>query len=333
MSDTTFYQKLMAMALNVFDAYSAVLFLPDPGSEDCRVAAYYSLGDDVRADVVITPGMGLAGWIIRNQKPLLVGNFDQKRGFLGYYDQKDEARIRAFMGCPVIEGGAVCLDSRKTFTFGEKDQKILGQFAEMAGAHAASERRRADEGRDARYYRALAAISGLRRTHPTWPAFQSSLLRILSETSGFSSCFLAVRDESGNCYSLDAMNRGLFENPWTPAKILHGPGTHRLGFQEPFSGVCRRRRVDRRFHPAFRQGRSRRRIPQRHLHAPGLRQTDTGCPGSGRRKTPGLRSRYQGLCPHGFGIFGSFSGKPAPEKPSFPVRDIDFFPIRFYHCT
>ncbi len=101
------------------------------------------------------------------------------------------------MGCPVIEGGAVCLDSRKTFTFGEKDQKILGQFAEMAGAHAASERRRADEGRDARYYRALAAISGLRRTHPTWPAFQSSLLRILSETSGFSSCFLAVRDESG----------------------------------------------------------------------------------------------------------------------------------------
>ncbi|MFZ5812401.1 MAG: GAF domain-containing protein [Thermodesulfobacteriota bacterium] len=226
MSDTTFYQKLMAMALNVFDAYSAVLFLPESGSENCRVAAYYSLGDDVRADVVITPGMGLAGWIIRNQKPLLVGNFDQKRGFLGYYDQKDEARIRAFMGCPVLEGGgAVCLDSRKTFTFGEKDQKILGQFAEMAGAHAASERRKADDGRDARYYRALAAISGLRRTHPTWPAFQSSLLRILSETSGFAYCFLAVRDESGNSYSLDAMNRGLFENPLdAPRKFSMGQG-------------------------------------------------------------------------------------------------------------
>ncbi len=226
MTETPFYQQLMAMALNVFDAYSAVLFLPEPDSGNCRVAASYSLGDDVKTDVVISPGMGLAGWIIRNQKPLLVGNFDQKRGFLGYYDPKDEARIRAFMGCPVIEGGgAVCLDSRKTFTFGEKDQKILGQFAEMAGAHAASERRQADDRRDARYYQAMTAISGLRRTHPTWPAFQAALLRILSETSGFACCFLAVRDESGNFYSLDAMNRALFENPLdAPRKFPMGQG-------------------------------------------------------------------------------------------------------------
>ncbi|QLA16068.1 GAF domain-containing protein [Desulfolutivibrio sulfoxidireducens] len=226
MSDTTFYQKLMALALNVFDAYSAVLFLPEPDSVNCRVAAYYSLGDDVKADVVISPGMGLAGWIVHNQKPLLVGNFDQKRGFLGYYDQKDEARIRAFMGCPVTEGGgAICLDSRKTFTFGEKDQKILGQFAEMAGAHAASERRQAGDRRDARYYQALATISGLRRTHPKWPAFQAALLRILSETSGFDFCFLAVRDESGHSYYLDAMNRSLFENPLdAPRKFTLGQG-------------------------------------------------------------------------------------------------------------
>jgi len=226
MADTTFYHKLMALALNVFDAYSAVLFLPDPDSEDCRVAAHYSLGDDVLADVVISPGMGLAGWIIRNQKPLLVGNFDQKRGFLGYYDQKDEARIRAFMGCPVPQcGGAVCLDSRKTFTFGEKDQKILGQFAEIAAGHVLAERQRADDARDARYYRALTTISGLRRSHPTWPAFQMALLATLSEATGFSACFLAVRDESGQGYYLEGPSRGVFEHPLdAPKKFTMGQG-------------------------------------------------------------------------------------------------------------
>jgi GAF domain-containing protein len=226
MADTPFYHTLMALALNVFDAYSAVLFLPGPDSEDCRVTAHYSLGDDVKADVVVSPGMGLAGWIIRNEKPLLVGNFDQKRGFLGYYDPKDEARIRAFMGCPVPGcGGAICLDSRKTFTFGEKDQKILGQFADITASHVMAERQRADDARDAAYYRALCTISGLRRSHPTWPAFQTALLGVLSEATGFSACFLAVRDESGHGYYLEGPSRGVFEHPLdAPKKFTLGQG-------------------------------------------------------------------------------------------------------------
>lgn len=226
MTDTAFYQSLMALAFNVFDAYSAVLFLPGPDGPDCRLAAHSSLGDDVKTDVVISPGMGLAGWIIRNEKPLLVGNFDQKRGFLGYYDQKDEARIRAFMGCPVPGcGGVVCLDSRKTFTFGEKDQKILSQFAAIAASHYQIERRRADEARDARYYRAMTTIRGLRHTHPTWPAFQTALLATLSETTGFSACFLAVRDESGQGYYLEGPSHGVFEHPLdAPRKFTVGQG-------------------------------------------------------------------------------------------------------------
>jgi GAF domain-containing protein len=226
MTDPAFYRTLMALALNVFDAYSAVLFLPGPDSSDCRVAAHYSLGDDVKTDVVISPGMGLAGWIIRSEKPLLVGNFDQKRGFLGYYDQKDEARIRAFMGCPVPGcGGAICLDSRKTFTFGEKDQKILSQFAQITASHCQIERRRAVDDRDARYYRAMVTIRGLRRSHPTWPAFQAALLGALSDTTGFSSCFLAVRDESGQGYYLDGPSHGVFEHPLdAPKKFTVGQG-------------------------------------------------------------------------------------------------------------
>jgi hypothetical protein len=62
------------------------LFLPDPTPELC-VAASYSLGDDVKTMWSSPRAWGLAGWIIRNQNPLLVGNFDRAR-FLGYYDPK-----------------------------------------------------------------------------------------------------------------------------------------------------------------------------------------------------------------------------------------------------
>ena len=65
----------------------------------------------------------------------VLGRHHHFGGFFAHFFQE---RIRAFMGYPVAAtGGALCLDSRKTYTFGEKDLKILSQFAELAGNHLA----------------------------------------------------------------------------------------------------------------------------------------------------------------------------------------------------
>jgi len=211
MTDTSFYDQLLAIVGNVFDAYSAVLFLPEADGGICRAAAAFSLGDALDRDAAIAPGMGLVGWIIREGKPLLISNFDQRRGVLGYYRGGEEERIRAFMGYPVAAtGGALCLDSRKTYTFGDKDLKILSQFAELAGNYLARSREVETSLVEHRFYQCLRLISTLHKSHPKWTAFRSGLLELLSQTTGYRYCILTVRDESGRSYYLEGANESPF---------------------------------------------------------------------------------------------------------------------------
>lgn len=224
MIDSSFYEQLLAIVCNVFDAYSTVLFLPDAEGDACRIVASFSLGDALDREAVIAPGQGLVGWIIKEGKPLCIGNFDQRRGVLGYYRGGEEERIRAFMGYPVAAtGGALCLDSRKTYSFGEKELKILSQFAALAGSYLANSREVATSLREYRYYQALGLLSTLRKTRPKWSAFRSSLLDLLAKTTGYRVCLLSVRDESGRSYFLE----GASENPFAGRR--DAPGSFSVG--------------------------------------------------------------------------------------------------------
>ena len=108
-----------------------------------------------------------------------------------------------------MTGGALCLDSRKTYTFGDKDLKILSQFAELAGKHLARAREVETSLVEHRFYQSLRSISTLHKTYPKWTAFRSEFLKQLSLATGFSHCILTVRDESGRSYYLE----GASENP------------------------------------------------------------------------------------------------------------------------
>ncbi|MHC1789541.1 GAF domain-containing protein [Solidesulfovibrio sp.] len=226
MAQTTFYEQLLTIVGNVFDAYSAVLFLPDGDSDTCRAAASFSLGDNLDREAAIAPGQGLVGWIIRENKPLLISHFDQHRGVLGYYRGGEEERIRAFMGYPVAAtGGALCLDSRKTYTFGEKDLKILSQFAELAGNHLAHSRETAQCRVEHGFYQAHRRMAILHKTHPKWTAFRTGLLALLSEATGFRHAILTVRDESGRSYYLEGANDSPFPAGRTvPTRFSVGQG-------------------------------------------------------------------------------------------------------------
>lgn len=200
-------QQLLNIICNVFDSYSAVLFLPEGKKEQYHLTAYFSLGDRIRKDALISPGQGLAGWIIRNREPLLINNFDQKRGILGYYEAGEESNIRAFMGCPLDRGlGALCLDSKRTYSFSPKDQKILTQFAQLIGN--LSQHACALEAGSAqyRYYSALKVLGELRAKIQRWGDFLENHLSIVSHAAGLSHCMLAARDETGENYFVEGSN-------------------------------------------------------------------------------------------------------------------------------
>lgn len=202
--------KFLNVVASVYDAYSAVLFLPAEQGEGYVVAGKFSLGDGIDDGAVILPGQGLVGWILRNQQPLLVNNFEQKRSHLGYYAPADEARIKAFMGCPVHGGGALCVDSRRQYSFSDKELKILDLLARLACDIRSDSSLLGQGMEETRYYRALQRIGGLRMRSPRWGDYLGSFLEQVAEATGFTRCFLAERDENGTGYFLEGVPHGFF---------------------------------------------------------------------------------------------------------------------------
>jgi len=202
--------KFLNVVGSVYDAYSAVLFLPIEVGEGYVIAGKFSLGDNIADDTTIMPGQGLVGWILRNKKPLLINNFDQKRSHLGYYETKEESKIKAFMGCPVQGGGALCVDSRRQYSFSDKDQKILDLLARLACDIQGNAQLIGQGMEESRFYRMLQHICTLRRRSPRWSTYLSSFLEMVSQATGFAHCFLAERDEKGNNYFLEGVQPNFF---------------------------------------------------------------------------------------------------------------------------
>ena len=171
MTENSLEKHILSIVCSVFDAYSVVLFLPDEEGEGHHLAASFSLGDKIGAKATVLPGKGLVGWIVRNRQPLLVPNFDQRQSNLGYYSGGEEASIKAFMGCPVPTGGALCVDSKRQYSFSDKDHKILQMFAELVARQQGSKGRQDLTGNIPRYFVELGVIQDLRFRYKRWPQF------------------------------------------------------------------------------------------------------------------------------------------------------------------
>ena len=217
-------ENLAQIVGNIFNAYSVAMFLPQ--EEGFALEAWFSLGDSIAVDTRITPGQGLVGWIIRNREPMLVRRFDQTKSFLGYYRQGEEKRIKAFMGCPIPHlGGALCVDSKTTHSFGEKDQKILGQFSSLIAMMRADGRDRGYSEKDSCLFKYMQILPQLREKFPRWSSFLKHFLVLLAQSTAFPYCFLAVRDEWGKGYFLEGWNeKGFVDSQCMGEKFRIGSG-------------------------------------------------------------------------------------------------------------
>lgn len=197
------HTQILAIVCSVFDAYSATLFLPDESGERCTLAASFSLGDRIAQKAVVQPGKGLAGWIFRNKQPLLVPNYDQRQSNLGYYTGGEEASIKAFMGCPVPTGGVLCVDSKRQYSFSDKDHKILQLFAELIARQQTDVGAESLAGDIPQYFAQLGVIQSLRFHHKRWPVFLQNFLRAVADATAYDYCAFASVDPSGESYTVE----------------------------------------------------------------------------------------------------------------------------------
>lgn len=202
------YDKILAILCSVLDAYSTVLFLPGDGtlvSQDMyAVNSSFSLGDKIDFSSTIAEGQGLVGWILRNKEPLLVANFDQRCNHLGYYKDYEEQNIKAFMGCALQSGrGALCVDSKRQYSFSEKDQKMLYLFAGLISSLQTEMQVEFQRANILKYYTALRTIYALRHQHSRWTEFLRHFIDLMVTVTDFSYCVFCTRDSYGDNYFIE----------------------------------------------------------------------------------------------------------------------------------
>ncbi len=195
--------QLLAAVCSVFDAYSATLYLPCDHGNEYELVASFSLGDEGDFRKMLLPGIGLAGWILRNNQPLVVANFDQHNSNLGYYLDEVDVNIKAFMGCPVPAGGVICVDSKKQYSFSDKDNKILQMFADIARQQCGVGGNSALAGNIPEYFVNLGIIQGLRFQHKRWPIFLQNYLNTIARATKFEYCAFASIDSLGDSYNVE----------------------------------------------------------------------------------------------------------------------------------
>ncbi len=220
----TVYSHTLVTLGCALDAYSTVLFLAEPlarGERIFRLAGKFSLGDFIDPSAVIEPGKGLVGWIAKNNKPLLVSNFDQRKNYLGYYKENEELRIKAFMGCSLPAGeGVLCVDSKRQYSFSDKDQKLLHFFAQLIAEQSAY----LDKGKALyaieAYYTALKELHSLRRRHSRWSDFLHEFLALVVSATGCDYGVFCSHDTLSDQYTVEMETTPLVIRPRVSSPVF-----------------------------------------------------------------------------------------------------------------
>lgn len=223
---------VLAIMCSVFEAYSAALFLPDENGETHSLAAFFSLGDSISERAAIQPGKGLVGKIIASRQPLIVSNFDREKNSLDYYAPNMDEDIKAFMGYPVPTGGVLCVDSKRQYSFTEKDEKILQLFAELISLqHSLGDN--GISGAIPRYFAELGIIQELHNKCRRWPDFLKNFLRSISAATEFEYCAFATLQETGDHYCLECESVPLLLSGGQMLRLPLGNGLVGWVFRNP----------------------------------------------------------------------------------------------------
>lgn len=113
------------------EAYTAALFLRDRSDGSLRPAAWHTLSKTFRSRDAIQAGEGLVGYVAKHGAPVDVDRY--KRGGSATRLYSGEEEIKAFLAMPVGEIGVLVVDTKSRSVFGEREKKIVRDFAKFIG--------------------------------------------------------------------------------------------------------------------------------------------------------------------------------------------------------
>ncbi|MCS7280686.1 MAG: GAF domain-containing protein [Desulfobacterota bacterium] len=116
--------SLCRLIFNIYEAHTVAIYKRE--SNALRCLSFYTLSTNFTKWKTLSLDESLAGWVLRHKEPLIIANFSTETGALGYYEKDEE--IKSFMAYPIGEVGVICLDSKKKYSFTDKEKKNLAGF-------------------------------------------------------------------------------------------------------------------------------------------------------------------------------------------------------------
>jgi len=115
------------LIFNVYEAHTVAIFRRN--GDFLRCLSFYTLSKTFTDQKLLPVEDTLAGWVIKHKEPLIIPNFDKELETLGYYGKEED--IKSFMGYPVGEDGVIVIDSKKRYSFTDREKKNLRGFVPL----------------------------------------------------------------------------------------------------------------------------------------------------------------------------------------------------------
>ncbi len=133
----TVLTSILESAASIAKSEASTLFLIDKESGDLFFSVPTGPSADKPADIRIKKGMGIAGWVALNEKPIIVRDVKEDPRFNPEIDKLAGFRTRSLLSVPLKSKGKVigvleALNKQEGLTFSKEDASIFSTFADHA---------------------------------------------------------------------------------------------------------------------------------------------------------------------------------------------------------
>lgn len=193
---------------NTTEAFTAALFLFSEDRSELHLAAHHTLSKKIDETTTIRTGDGLIGWVAKSGQAVNIPNFNRDINSLGLYTGDEE--IKSFLAVPVGREGVLCVDSKQTYLFTDKDQKILEGFVRIVEHNLAAGRSKEREKNYAKMLRILHEVDQALESGRDLLDFATRALITMKDFIGADVAFLVTPDGNGKRYRVEIAD-GLME--------------------------------------------------------------------------------------------------------------------------
>ena len=130
MADSDRLDQLVELTGNISNAFTIALYKATSDNKPLTLRHHISLSSNFNTEAKINFGEGPVGTVAQNKQPFLEEHFEKKPIKLCYYYKKED--LKSFLAMPVIHKkleGILVIDSKESYSFPAKQQKIIAGLA------------------------------------------------------------------------------------------------------------------------------------------------------------------------------------------------------------